>query len=167
MRNPFQVQMTEAEGEEWKQKFRELAQPHVDEQVLAAGPFRRGGAAGQYALSKAGGGIPYAIGSLFQKKRAGGLPQRVFLAVTPTRLHAFRWKMKGRGYALQKEVAVWERAGLRVSTEQKMNLTMLTIESPAENEKATLAPGGVSDDPLTGAVISELQSGAPARPAQA
>jgi hypothetical protein len=157
MKNPFQLD--EAEAAEWRKKFRELAREHVDEDVIVAGPFRRGGGASQYALSKAGGGIPYAIGSLVNKKRAGGLPARVFLVVTPTKLHAFNYGFRGRSYKLKKEAAVWERAGLRISTERKMSLTMLTIESPAEGERATLAPGGVADDPLTGAVIEELQRG--------
>jgi hypothetical protein len=158
MKNPFKLNEAQAAG--WQEKFRDLAQQHVDEDVIVAGPFRRGGGASQYALSKAGGGIPYAIGSLVNKKRAGGLPQRVFLVVTPTKLHAFNYGFKRRNYKLKKEAAVWERAGLRISTERKMNLTMLTIGSPAEGEKATLAPGGVADDPLTGAVIAELQRGA-------
>ena len=108
MRNPFQVD--EDQADEWRQKFKELVQPHVDEEVVAAGPFRRGGAAGQYALSKAGGGIPYAIGALFRKKQAGGLPQRVFLVVTPTKLHAFDFGLKGRQYKIRDEAAVWDRA---------------------------------------------------------
>jgi hypothetical protein len=40
-----------------------------------------------------------------------------------------------------------------------MNLTMLTVESPTEGEKATLAPGRVADDQLTRAVIEELERG--------
>ena len=145
--------------------FTELAQAHVDEEVLAAGPFRRGGAAQQYALSKAGGGILYAIGSLINKKKAGGLPQRVFLVVTPTRLYAFDYGLKGRNFKIKKEAAVWDRQGLRISTERKMNLTMLTIESPGEGEKATLAPSGVSDDPFSQDVIAALgDGGAPGSP---
>ena len=40
-----------------------------------------------------------------------------------------------------------------------MGLTMLTIESPTEGEKATLAPAGVKDDPWSLGVIRELQGG--------
>jgi hypothetical protein len=155
MRNPFQ--MDEATAQEWKQKLRDLASEHVDEEVVAAGPFRRGGFGQQLALSKLGGGIPYAVGSLINKKKAGGLPQQVFLVVTPTKLHAFNYGFKGRNYKIKKEAAVWDRAGLRVSTEKKGGLTMLTIESPGEGEKATLAPGGIADDPLSGEVIQALQ----------
>ncbi len=162
MRNPFK--MDDAQAAEWQERFNGLAAERVDEEVLAAGPFRRGGAAGQLALSKAGGGIPYAIGALTRKKKAGGLPQRVFLVVTPTKLHAFKYALKGRNYKLKDEAAVWDRAGLQISTERKMNLTMLTIESPAEDEKATLAPGGVADDPFSASVIAALGDGGTAGP---
>jgi hypothetical protein len=37
-----------------------------------------------------------------------------------------------------------------------MGLTMLTIESPADGQKATLAPGGVKDDPWSQEVIRVL-----------
>lgn len=63
-----------------------MAQDKVAEPVVATGPFRRGGAAASMAISHAGlGGIAYAANSLFNKKKAGGLPQRVFLVVTPTK----------------------------------------------------------------------------------
>jgi hypothetical protein len=133
---------------EHTQKFKEMAQDKVDKPVIATGPFRRGGAAAGTAISHAGlGAIVYAANSLFHKKKAGGLPARVFLVVIPSKVHAFKWDLKGRNYRLKDEAAVWNRAGLRVSTEQKMGLRMLTIEAPAEEERVTLAPGGVKDDP--------------------
>jgi hypothetical protein len=145
----------------WKQQMVEEVEPHVHgEQVLAIGLFRHGGFGTQYAISKAGGGIAYAAHSLFRKKQAGGLPQHLMLVVTPSKLYGFKWKMRGRSYKIKEEVAVWDRTGLRTSTEQKASLTMLTIESPGEGEKATVAPGGVKDDPLSQEVIQLLQSGA-------
>lgn len=145
---------------EYTEKFKQMAQEKVSEPVLAVGPFRRGGAASSFAISKGGlGGLVYAANSLRNKKKAGGLPQQAFLIVTPSKLHAFKYKLRGRGYTLQDEVAVWDRPGLRISTEVKMGLTMLTIESPAEGEKVTLAPGGVKDDPWTQEVIRVLKDG--------
>jgi hypothetical protein len=141
-------------------EWRQMAEEKVGEPVIAMGPFRRGGAATNMAISKSGiGGLFYAANALRNKKQAGGLPARVFLVVTASRLHAFKWEIKGRGYKLRDEAAVWDRAGLRVSTEKKMGLTMLTIESPGENEKATLAPGGVKDDPWTQEVTRVLEQG--------
>ena len=145
---------------EYTEKFRAMAQEKVGEPVVATGPFRRGGAAAGMAISHAGlGGIAYAANSLFNKKKAGGLPARVFLVVTPTKVHAFKWDIKGRNYKFKDEAAVWDRAGLRVGTEQKMGLTMLTIESPGEDEKVTLSPGGVTDDPWTLEVTRVLRDG--------
>ena len=145
---------------EYAAKWRQMAAEKVAEPVIAMAPFRRGGAASSFAISKGGlGGLVYAANSLRNKKKAGGLPSRVFLVVTPTKLHAFKWDLRGRNYRLKDEVAVWDRPGLRISTEQKLGLTMLTIESPAEGETATLAPGGVKDDPFSQEVIRVLTEG--------
>jgi hypothetical protein len=136
---------------------------HVNgEELIAAGAFRRGGASSSYAASKAGGGLVYAAVSLARKKKAGGLPQRILLAVTPDNLYAFELKFSGRNYTAKREAAVWQRAGLRISSSQKMGLTNLTIESPAEGEKATLVPIGVKDDPVNLEVIELLENSHPA-----
>lgn len=160
--------VSDADVAKYTAEWREMCQQKVDEPVIAMGPFRRGGAATNMAISKSGvGGLFYAANSLRNKKKAGGLPQRVFLIVTPTKVHAFKWKIGGRSYKLTDEAAVWDRAGLRISTEQKMGLTMLTIESPAEGEKATLAPGGVKDDPWSQEVVRVLEQGITEAPAPA
>jgi hypothetical protein len=153
---------------EYREKFRRSAEAKVGEPVIAVGPFRRGGAASAMAISKARlGAVAYAANSLRRKKQAGGLPDKAFLVVTPTKLHAFKYKQKGREFVFGDEVAVWDRAGLRISTEQKAGLTMLTIESPAEGEKATIAPAGVKDDPWTQDVIRVLQENVTEAPSAA
>ena len=150
---------------EYREKFRKLAQEKVAEPVLAVAPFRRGGAASNFAISKSQiGAVFYAANSLRNKKKAGGLPDKVFLVVTPTKLHAFKYKFRGRNYSLQDEAGVWYRAALRISTQPQMGLTMLTIES-AEGAQATLAPGGVKDDPWSQEVIRVLTEGATQAPA--
>jgi hypothetical protein len=99
------------------------------------------------------------------QEEAGGLPNQTFLVVTPTKVHAFKYGMKGRNYKLKDEVGVWDRAGLQIATEAKMGLTMLTISSPAEGETVTLAPGGVKDSPFTDDVINALKDGITQSPA--
>jgi hypothetical protein len=143
---------------EWSQKYRDLVAPHVNgEEVQAAAAFRRGGASASLVASKAQlGGIVYAAIKLFNKKKAGGLPERVMLAVTPEKLYAFNLGYKGRDTKIKEEVAVWERAGLRCDTEQRSGMTALTIESPAEGEKATLVGVGVKDDPISQELIGVL-----------
>jgi hypothetical protein len=158
----FDMTMKEEHVEPFRQQLLEAVRDHVNgEEVLAAGAFRRGGASGSYAASKAGGGLVYAAVALGRKKKAGGLPQQVLLAVTPARLYAFELKFKGRKYTAKREVAVWDRAGLRISSTPKMGLTQITIESPAEGEKATLVPIGVKDDPVNLGVIQLLEEAHP------
>jgi hypothetical protein len=160
MRNPLNMEYSEEQLEQGRQQLMDDVRPHVHgEELVTAGRFRRGGFSASYAASKAGGGLAYAAVNLARKKKAGGLPQHVALAVTPTKLYALELKQKGRGLVVKREAAVWDRAAVRISTEQKLGLTMLTIESPAEGEKATLAPAGIKDDPWSLGVIRELQGG--------
>jgi hypothetical protein len=152
--------ISEETAAEYQEKFRQMAAEKVGEPVLAVGPFRHGGAASSYGISKAQlGAVVYAANALRRKRSAGGLPGKLFLIVTPTKLHAFTYKQKGRDFVLKDEAAVWNREGLQVSTEPKLGLTMLTLSSPADDETATLAPGGVKDDPWTQEVIRVLKDG--------
>ena len=159
----FDMTMTEEQTEQFRQMVTDAVQGHTNgEELVAAGAFRRGGASGSYAASKAGGGLVYAAVSLGRKKKAGGLPDKVLLALTPDNLYAFKMKAGRKGYTAEKEVARWQRAGLRVSSSQKMGLTNLTIESPAEGEKVTIVPIGVKDDAVNLEFISLLEQAHPA-----
>jgi hypothetical protein len=151
-------EMTDEQAVEWKQKLRDLAAPYVHgEEVVAAAAFRRGGAAASMIASKAQlGGIVYAGIKLLNKKKAGGLPERVILVATPDKLYALNFGFKGRDYKIKNEAAVWDRAGLKFSSEVKSGMTALTIESPAEGEKATVVGVGVKDDPVSQEMIGIL-----------
>jgi hypothetical protein len=159
----FDMTMNEEQTAQFRQMVTDAVQGHTNgEELVAAGAFRRGGASGSYAASKAGGGLVYAAVSLGRKKKAGGLPDKVLLALTPDNLYAFKMKAGRKGYTAEKEVARWQRAGLRVSSSQKMGLTNLTIESPAEGEKVTIVPLGVKDDAVNLEFISILEQAHPA-----
>ncbi len=148
---------------EWRRQCQELVAPRIsDEEVLAAAGFRQGGASANYAASKAQmGGLVYAGIKMLRKKKAGGLPEKVMLAVTPQRLYAFKLGV-GRSYKIGDEVGNWERAGLKVSADASGGMTALTIESPATGEKATLVGISVKDDPVSQELIEVLQGAAPA-----
>jgi len=156
-------EMNEDQVAEWRRMCRELVEPRIEgEEVVAAAGFRQGGATASYAASKAQlGGLVYAGIKMMRKKKAGGLPDKVMLAVTPSRLYAFKLNV-GRSYKLGDEVAVWERPALRIGTDRSSGMTALTIESPTEGEKATLVGISVKDDPVSQEVIGVLQDGAPA-----
>jgi hypothetical protein len=152
------LEMNAQQVDEWRTKCRELVGPRIGgEELLAAAGLRQGGASANYAASKAQlGGIVYAGIKLARKKKAGGLPDKVMLAVTPEKVYAFKLKI-GRDYKLGDEVAVWDRSGLEVSTSSTGSMTSVTIESPAEGEKATLVGIGVRDDPVSQELMAVLQ----------
>jgi hypothetical protein len=153
-------EMSEDQVAEWRRTCRELAEPRVNgEELVAAAGFRQGGATANYVASKAQmGGLVYAGIKMLRKKKAGGLPDKVMLAVTPNRLYAFKLGL-GRDYKLGEEVAAWDRPGLEISTDRSSGMTALTIESPAAGEKATLVGISVKDDPVSQEVIGALQGG--------
>ena len=149
--------MSAKQVEEWREKCRALVEPRVNgEEVMAAAGFRQGGASASYAASKAGGGLIYAGIKLMRKKKAGGLPDKVMIAVTPDKVYAFKLKV-GRDYKLGDEVAVWDRGGILASSERKSGMTALTIESPSEGEKVTLVGISVKDDPVSQDLMGVLQ----------
>jgi hypothetical protein len=147
---------------EWRRQCQELVAPRINgEEVLAAAGFRQGGASANYVASKAQmGGLVYAGIKMLRKKKAGGLPEKVMLAVTPEKLYAFKLSV-GRSYKLGDEVGLWERAGLKVSSDASGGMTSLTIESPASGEKASLVGISVKDDPVSLDLIGVLQGAAP------
>jgi hypothetical protein len=156
-------EMSDKLVEEWREKCRELVESSVNgEEIVAAAAFRQGGATASYAASKAGGGLVYAGIKLMRKKKAGGLPDKVMIAVTPDKVYAFKLKV-GRDYKLGDEVAVWDRGGILASTERKSGMTALTIESPSEGEKVTLVGISVKDDPVSQDLMAVLQ-GNPSQP---
>jgi hypothetical protein len=149
--------MSPDQAAQWREKCRELVASRVNgEELVAAAAFRQGGATASYAASKAGGGLVYAGIKLMRKKKAGGLPEKVMLAVTPQKLYAYKLKM-GRDYKLGDEVAVWDRGDLVIATDSSGGMTAVTIESPAEGERATLVGVGVRDDPVSQDLIGVLQ----------
>lgn len=140
------------------------------ERVEAVGMFRQGGAAAAQAAGRAGfefGGLGVQLlgrsaAAMARKKRAGGLPQRVLLALTPTKLYAFDYshqisrKRSERESGRPVEAAVWDRANLSCSAKRSGTMLALTIESPSEGEKATLVGGSASDDPWSQDVMEKL-----------
>jgi hypothetical protein len=145
-------------AEEFRGKFRDSVQPHVGEEVLAVGTFRTTGAETRYAISKAqAGALAYGASSLFGRKRAGGLPGHFLLAVTPTRLHAFKYKLKRRGVEVKGEVGAWDRSGLEVTTERLNATTRVTLEWPQGGEKIVCDQDGMGDNPWADDVVAALE----------
>lgn len=145
-------------AEEYRTKFREAVQALVDEDVQAVGTFRTTGAGTKYGISKLQvGALAYGAAHLAGKKRAGGLPGSFLLAVTPSSLHAFKYKMKRNGVAVKEAVAAWPREGLRVDTDQLQTTTRVTLAWPGSDEKLVIDQDGMGDNPWADDVVRALQ----------
>ena len=147
-------------AEEYRGKFREAVQPSLDEDVLAVGTFRTTGSGTKYAISKTqAGAVAYGAASLMGKKKAGGLPGSFLLAVTPTKVHAFKYKLKRNGVEARQEVAAWDRAGLTVKTDRMQTTTRVTLEWPDSGDKVVCDQDGMGDNPWAEDVVRELETG--------
>jgi hypothetical protein len=150
-------------AEEYRTKFREAVMPHVSEDILAVGTFRTTGSGTKFAISKLqAGAAVYGAASKLGRARAGGLPNTFLLVVTPTKLHAFKYKLKRNGVEARQEVAAWDRAGLTVKTERLQTTTRVTLEWPDNGDKLVCDKDGMGDNPWADDVIRELEAG-PAR----
>jgi hypothetical protein len=142
---------------EYRQKFRDSVQPHVDGEVLAVGPFRPTGAGTEYAISKTqAGALAYGAASLIGKKRASGLPGRFLLAVTPSKLYAFKYKQKRSGIEVKDQVAEWDRAGTKASANARSTTKRVTIET-GEGDKIVCDAEGLGHNPWADDVVRMLE----------
>jgi hypothetical protein len=146
-------------AEEYRTKFREAVRPFVSEEVLAVGTFRTTGSGQKFAISKLqAGALVYGAASKLGKARAGGLPGTFLLAVTPTKLHAFKYKMKRNGVEVKEEVAAWDRAGLHVHLENLTTTTRVKLEWPDEGDTIVCDQDGMGDNPWADDVIRALEA---------
>ena len=129
---------------EQQKQYVEANQPRVqekmDEPVLAWSLFHRTGSYGAMAASHV---LPIAgtVINLIGKKRAGGLPQRFLLAVTPTKVRAYKFTQRRSGLRVGQELAVWDRAGLRVTSSETAVTMRVTLESAADAERVVCDTG--------------------------
>jgi hypothetical protein len=147
-------------AEEFRGRFHDAVQPLVSEPLLAVGTFRTTGSGTKYAISKTQmGALAYGAAALVGKHRASGLPGQFLLAVTPNRLHAFRYKLKRRVVEVKDEVAVWDRTGLEVSTERLQTTTRVRLEWPPDGERVVCDQDGMGDNPWADDVLRALHEG--------
>lgn len=133
--------MSMFDTEAWKGKYRDAAQEKLPgEQVEAAWLFYR---TGGYAGLALGPLSPLAavVARTIGKKRAGGLPNQFLLALTPTKVHAFKCRPSRSKAKVGDELAVWDRHALTISIRDAAVNTEVTIESPAEGERIVCSTG--------------------------
>ena len=150
-----------AVAEEYRTKFREAVQRHVDGEVLAVGTFRTTGSGTKFAISNVqAGALFYGAASTMGRARAGGMPSTFLLAVTPTHIHAFKYRPKRNGVDVKEKVGSWERAGLTVTTEGLQTTTRVQFSWP-NGEKLVCDQDGMGDNPWAEDVIQTLETPIP------
>jgi len=139
--------------DEWERKYRDALQPLVDEPVLAGGVFYRTGGWAAVAMGPFSG-LAALVSRSVGKRRAGGLPNQFLLAVTPTRVHAFKCSLAYGDVKARDELAVWDRAGLTVTAEQTSVNTKVVLESGGGGERVVCSTG---KDALSQSVVYAMQ----------
>ena len=138
---------------EWERKYRDALQPLVDEPVLAGGVFYRTGGWSAVAMGPFSG-LAAVISRGIGKRRAGGLPNQFLLAVTPTRVHAFKCSLAYGDVEARDELAVWERSGLTVTAEETSVNTKVVLERSSGGERVVCSTG---KDELSQSVVYAMQ----------
>jgi hypothetical protein len=138
---------------EWERKYRDALQPKVDEPVLAGGLFYRTGGFASAAMGPFSG-LAALISRSIGKRRAGGLPNQFLVAVTPTRVHAFKCSMSYGDVKAKDELIVWKRAGLTVTAEETAVDTKVVIDPPSPGERVVCSTG---KDEFSQSVVYAMQ----------
>lgn len=139
-----------ADQRKWMEQNRPEIQQHVDAPLVAYGACFRTGSYGGMAATKASPLAGMLMG-MAGKKKAGGLPQNFILAVTETKVHAFKYRPKGWKLKLGDEVAVWDRSAVQATAQRTSMTTRVTLESPSEGERIVFDTGrqGIGDELLS------------------
>jgi hypothetical protein len=123
------MQVDQRQVDEWVAKCRAALEPKLDEPVTNVALFGQTGFVAQKAAGR-GGLLTYLLAGLARKKLAGGLPQQFVLVATPTKLRAFATAGKrSTDVDPDQELAVWDRAGLRVASARRGMFTKVTLDS--------------------------------------
>ena len=151
-----------ADNTEWIAKLRRVAEERIGEPVIAAGLFAPAGAMGGMGVGKLSG-----LGGMLRDKkineRAGGLGhhgafklRQALVAVTADKVYGFNSKPKGRsGWQIVDEAAVWDRADVSVTVEDRKVTRLVTFTVAPDNATYELEMMKMAGD-LNDALLTEL-----------
>lgn len=123
---------------EWMASTIAAVQPYCDETLIAAHTFQ---GAGEWASAVSGG---FLFGGLFRRapkdvrRRAGGLPDTVVLAIGPTKVYVFPYEMKGTRLVVPPPVRVWYRDDVLARGDKRLVASKLTIDVKSTGDRHEL-----------------------------
>lgn len=151
-------------AQDWQKLFRDIAQEHISEPVIAAGILAPAGSMAGFGLGKIS---PLAgmAKNRHANRRAGGLGhdgvfklRQALIAVTADKIYGFNSKPKGRkGWQIVDQVAEWDRSDVRVSFDDKRitrTVTLEIISTGALHELEMVQMAGALNDPLFAALAA-------------
>ena len=116
-----------ADIEKYKRTYRDTLQKDVPEPIVAVAMLSRSGQTVTDALYFASPAASLLKGRS-DKAKAGGLPPRSAVALTPTSIHLFAYKPKGFGIKVKGAPTVWPRAEVRITPTGPGNRDGVTVE---------------------------------------
>ncbi len=154
-----------------EQDYVQMVTPFADgEEVLAAGVFEpRGTSGGQAAAATGLAGNDLALAAISTAGMVGAghaaaviehQPRWTILAVTPTRVIAFKGEVDGIHWKPGQVYATFDRSSLAVTVHGRVNVRVLVIEDSASGTKLELETMRVG--PQHGGVVIHLLTDKPA-----
>ena len=144
--------------EKYRQKYRETAQPHVDEPIVAVGQFQPRGSTGAAGVMAGVSGLGGMIMKSAAKKGAGGLPHIGLYALTATTLHVFDVKPKGFGVKIKGHAAAFPRDSFTAARGEGAVTDQVSLHfadgQVISLESISLGSGGFNDD-----IVAQLVDG--------
>lgn len=138
------------DNERYKQQYMAEIQPHVQEQVVAVGMLNRAGAMARMGVRKVSPLASMVMGKK-AKNASGGMPENVLVGITPTKVHLFSFKFRGRGVAVKELVDTWDRSDMQVAINDKATATRVKVTLPSEGreiEMEAMKGSGFNDEML-------------------
>ena len=126
-----------ARDEKYRAKYLAAVQPHVDGEARAVGMFSRPGSMGAALLSQASG-LAGTLALRSGRRKSGGLPMNVIVAITDASVYVFDYKPKGTGIKIKDTVAVWDRGSVRVASSEAGTLADRLVVHLGEGEAIEL-----------------------------
>ena len=106
-------------------KMVDAVQPFCEEKIIAAMTCSHSGSTARTLITK------IFLGGFGASWKTSGLPNPVFLAVGKENIYAFKYKPRGIGYRIKKEVVRWARRDVRVESETEGKFYKFTISEPS------------------------------------
>jgi hypothetical protein len=151
-------------AQDWQKLFRDIAQEHISEPVIAAGILSPAGSMAGFGLSK----ISPVAGLAKNRqanRRAGSLGhdgvfkvRQALIAVTASKIYGFNSKPKGRkGWQIVDQIAEWDRSDVRVSFDDQhvtRTVTLEIISTGDRHELEMVQMAGALTDPRFAALAA-------------